>query len=358
MCEKVFKEKYKDLVEYLQGFDYTIAVMQKPENIERIAYEFAWDNINEGVCYVEVRFAPQYHVNKNMDIEKVLASVAKGMDRAKKEYNSTSDIVNKKRPRFEYGIIVCAMRSIPKGVAEYFDKFYEVHADSSDSRVAALASYEAVLAMIKARDHGLPIVGFDLAGAEAGHPASEHAESYALAHKNFFNKTVHAGEAYGAESIFQAITDLHADRLGHCYYLFSEDMIKNPLITNKHDFIKRLVQYIADRRVTIEVCLTSNIQTNPEIQILKEHSFRKMLDSNLSVVICTDNRTVSRTSVSRELELAVEHFDLTYRQLKNCVIYGLKRSFYPGTYNEKRTYARDAINYYESIEKKYPNLLK
>lgn len=358
LYEKVFKDKYKDLPDYLQGFGYTIAVMQKPENLERIAYEFAWDNINEGVCYVEVRFAPQQHINRSMNVEEMLAAISKGMDKAKKEYNSGTDVVNKKKPRFEYGIIVCAMRSVPKGVAEYFDKFYEVHSYSSDSRISALASYELVLAMIKARDRGLPIVGFDLAGAEAGHPASEHAAAYTLAHKNFFNKTVHAGEAYGAESIFQAITDLHADRLGHCYYLFSEEMIKTPLIRNKHDFINKLVHYIADRRVTIEVCLTSNMQTNPAIKELKEHSLRKMLDSKLSIVICTDNRTISKTTVSRELALAVENFDLTSKQLKNSVIYGLKRSFYPGTYPEKRQYVRDVIDCYESVEKKYPNLLK
>jgi adenosine deaminase len=357
MLEKVFKDQYIDLPDYLRGFDYSIAVMQTPENLERIAYEFAWDNINEGVCYVEVRFAPQFHVNKLMSVEGVIAAVSKGMEKAKKEYNSRPDVKKGEHPKFEYGIIACAMRSIATGIAEYFDKFLEIHNYSPIHRVGALASYELVLAMIKARDKGYKVVGFDLAGAEAGFPAVEHKEAYALAHKNFFKKTVHAGEAYGAESIFQAITDLHADRIGHGYYLFSEDMIKKPM-KDKAGFIEKLVEYVADRRITIEVCLTSNLQTNPSIGSLKEHSFHKMIKNKLSVAICTDNRTVSKTTVSKELELAVEHFNLGYKELKNCMIYGLKRSFYPGTYIEKREYVREIIDHYQAVEKKYPDLFK
>ncbi len=358
MFEKVFKDNYKDLPEYLQGFGYSIAVMQTPENIERIAYEFAQDNINEGVYYVEVRFAPQFHVNKLMGVEDVMKSVTKGMNKAKKEHNLSKAVKDGKKPSFEYGIIGCAMRSIPKGVSEFFDSFMDVHKYSSGPRVNALASYELVLSMIKARETGVPVVGFDLAGAESGFPAVEHKDAYALAHRNFFKKTVHAGEAYGAESIFQAITELYADRIGHGYYLFSEDMIKNKNIKDKKDFINRLVQYIADRRITIEVCLTSNMQTNPSIGKLENHSFRKMLDNKLSVSLCTDNRTVSKTTVSRELELAAKHFNLSYVQLKNCMIYGLKRSFYPGTYQEKRDYVRHIIDFYEATELKYPGLLK
>jgi adenosine deaminase len=358
MCDLVFKDNYKDLPDYLQGFGYSISVMQDPESLERIAYEFAMDNIAEGVCYVEARFAPQFHVNRKMNIVKVMESVTKGMDRAKKEYSQSKDVKELKKPPFEYGIIACAMRSIPPGVSAYFDKFMEVHEDSPRSRVSALASYELVFSMIKARNKGLPVVGFDLAGAESGYPAVEHREAYALAHRNFFKKTVHAGEAYGAESIFQAITELYADRIGHGYYLFSEHMIKSKFIKDKKAFIDKLAQYIADRRITIEVCLTSNMQTNPEIGELKNHSFKKMLDNKLSTAICTDNRTVSKTSVSKELELAVDNFNLSSVQLKNCMIYGMKRSFYPGTYAEKRDYVRHIIDFYESIENKYPNILK
>lgn len=353
MYDLVFKDYYKDLPEYLKGFNYTLSVMQTPENLERIAYEFAWDNINEGVCYVEVRFAPQFHVNETMDLESVFSSLTKGFDRAKKEYNNTSDVKKGIKPSFEYGFIACAMRFITKGMNYYFDNFLKSHSYSSMSRACTLASYELVLAIIKLRDEGFPIVGFDLAGPEAGYPAFLHKESYMLAHKNFFKKTVHAGEAYGAESIFQAITELYADRIGHGYYLFSEDMIKNKSITNKKEFIEKLAQYIADRRITIEVCLTSNMQTNPTIGELKNHTFAKMLEHKLSTSICTDNRTVSKTTVSNELNLAVKNFNLKFRDLKNCMIYGMKRSFYPGSYKEKRNYVRNIIDIYEKIESKY-----
>jgi len=352
--ETVFKDSYKDLPEYLKGFDYTIAVMQTPEDLERVAYEFAWDNINEGVCYVEVRFAPQLCINKLMNINDVFKAVSNGLERAKNEYNSSEKVTKQNFSEFEYGIISCAMRSMPK--SEYFDKLLEVHGSSSARRVSALASYELVLAMIKAREKGYKIVAFDLAGAEDGFPAVEHKDAYALAHKNFFKKTVHAGEAYGAESIFQAITELHADRIGHGYYLFSEEMIKNKTIKNKKDFIKKLVEYIADARITIEVCLTSNLQTNPHIGNLKNHSFKKMMENKLSIAICTDNRTVSKTTVSRELELAVDNFNLSSKELKNCMIYGLKRSFYPGSYIAKREYVRKVIDHFLTVEKKYSDL--
>ena len=330
--------------------------MQTPENLERIAYEFAWDNINEGVCYVEVRFAPQLYVNSSMNIDRVFKVVSNGMDKAQNEYNSSEKVKNKELPKFEYAIIACAMRSISK--SDYFDKLLEVHGSSSARRVSALASYELVLAMIKARDKGHKVVGFDLAGAEDGYPAVEHKDAYALAHRNFFRKTVHAGEAYGAESIFQAITELHADRIGHGYYLFSEEMIKNKTIKNKAEFIRRLVEYIADTRITIEVCLTSNLQTNPRIGSLLNHSFKQMMENKLSIAICTDNRTVSKTTVSRELELAVDHFNLSSRELKNCMIYGLKRSFYPGSYIEKREYVRRVIDHFLVIEKKYADVFE
>jgi adenosine deaminase len=199
----------------------------------------------------------------------------------------------------------------------------------------------------------LPIVGFDLAGAEAGYPAGDHAQAYALAHKHFLKKTVHAGEAYGPESIFQAITDLHADRIGHAVYLFDDNMIKSPEIKDKKAYIANLVQFIADRRITIEVCLTSNLQTNPAIHSLAEHSFKHMRKAKLSATFCTDNRTVSQTTVSAEILKAVQAFHITPKELKNFVIYGFKRSFFPGSYIKKREYVHQIIEYYEKIEKQF-----
>jgi adenosine deaminase len=196
---------------------------------------------------------------------------------------------------------------------------------------------------------GIPVVGFDLAGQEDGYPEIEHQEAYAFAHANFLHKTVHAGEAYGAESIFQAITALHADRIGHGYLLFSPERILDAKIADKARFAERLAEYIADRRVTIEVCITSNLQTNPTIGTVESHALRKMLDKRLSVAICTDNRLVSHTTVTRELALAVGHAGLTARELRDVVIHGFKRSFYPGSYAEKRQYVRKVINHCDAV---------
>ncbi len=351
---RVFKSQYADLTEYLQGFAYTTAVMQTPEALERVGYELAQDNQAEGVRYIEVRFAPQLHQNERMTSIDVMAALDRGLRRAKDEFNGRAAVRDGLEPPFEYGIIACAMRMFGKGFSTYFDQLLDVHAHSERKWVFSLASVELVRAAVEARDRlGLPIVGFDLAGAEAGYPAGDHAQAYAVAHKNFLKKTVHAGEAYGPESIFQAITDLHADRLGHAVYLFDEGMIKSPDIKDKKAYVANLVQFIADRRITIEVCLTSNLQTIPAIRDLSRHSFRRMRKAKLSATFCTDNRTVSQTTVTDEILKAVQAFHITPKELKNFVIYGFKRSFFPGTYMKKREYVHQVIEYYEKIERQF-----
>jgi adenosine deaminase len=220
-----------------------------------------------------------------------------------------------------------------------------------------LASLELARAAVVARDeHQLPIVGFDLAGEEAGYPAGDHAAAFHYAHKNFMKKTVHAGEAYGPESIFQAITDLHADRIGHGTYLLQPSSITDPNIADKEAYVENLGQHIADRRITLEICLTSNLQTNPHMKSLADHTFSTLRQHRLSTTLCTDNRTVSNTTVTRELKLAVDHLGLNKRDLKSIIIYGFKRSFFPGTYLSKRNYVRQIIDYYDHIEKQFfPN---
>ena len=192
-----------------------------------------------------------------------------------------------------------------------------------------------------------------LAGEEAGYPADDHAPAFQFAHKSFLKKTVHAGEAYGPESIFQAITDLHADRIGHGSYLLEPDAISDPTIEDRELYVQQLGEYIADRRITLEVCLSSNLQTNPHLVDVSQHSFRKQRESRLSTTICTDNRTVSNTTVSKELRLAIDHLSLSRGDLKSIIIYGFKRSFFSGTYQRKRAYVRQIIDYYREIEKRF-----
>lgn len=352
--ELVFKSQYRSLKEYLVGFAYTTGVMQTPESLERVAYEFAWDNINEGVAYVEVRFAPQLHINPKQNILDVLVAVNRGLNRAKLEQNTQSDVMDGTKPRFEYGIITSALRMFGPHYSHHYAQFYNVHPFSEPREVHPLASLALARAAVSIRDkQALPIVGFDLAGEEAGYPAEHHWEAFDHAHRHFLKKTVHAGEAYGPESIFQAITDLKADRIGHGYYLFSVGSIQDKAIEDKRRYVRELSEFIADRRITIEVCLTSNLQTNPRIKSLFRHAFKRMQRSHLSTTFCTDNRTVSGTTVTNEIHMAANTFRLKPRQLKDIIIYGFKRSFFPGSYPEKRNYVRSIIDHYEKVEKKY-----
>ena len=352
--ETVFKEKYKSLIEYLQGFAYTTAVMQTPEALERVAYEFAIDNFEEGVRYVEPRFAPQQHVSPSYPIEDVLYSVDAGFSRAKKEINSLPAIKSGKEPPFEYGILCCAMRMFTREFSGYYKRFVNLHPHMPDDDLYGLASLDLVRSMVFARDkYGLPIAGLDLAGAEKGFPAVDHRHAFELAQQHFFKKTIHAGEAYGPPSIFQAIVDCHADRIGHGTHLFDGSMVDLPTQKEKKAYVQALWEYIADRRITIEVCLTSNLQTMPKLKSVKNHPVAEMLDKRISVTFCTDNRLVSRTTATNELELAVSNFDIEPKKLKDIVIYGFKRNFYSGEYLKKRKYVRKVIDYYESVEKEF-----
>lgn len=348
--ELVFKEKYQNLEEYLTTFGYSCAVMQKPEYLERIAYELAQDNQHEGVRYIEVRFAPQLHINTMMTMETVLESVNNGLLRAQQEFNRQPQVRNGSEPPFYYGIIVCAMRSFDGHLSEHYANFVTAHTYSDMKSIRKMASFELAQGAVKIRDErGIPIVGFDLAGAEKGFPPRDHWRAFQYAHEHFMSKTVHAGEAYGATSIFQAITDLHADRIGHGYYLFDSDKIQDDGIQDKQRYIAELCEYIAEHRITLEVCLTSNLQTNPALENLTDHALQHMLAGDMSITLCTDNRTVSKTSVSHEILLALEHFDIPLKQLKDIIIYGFKRCFFPDTYSNKRKYVRQCIDYYERL---------
>lgn len=352
----VFKDNYENLAAYLEGFKYINAVLQNEPSLERVAYELALDNIHEGVRYIEVRFAPQLHQHKHLSVINVLKAVNRGLSRAKKDFNSGDHSLKEKHNRipFNYGIIVCAMRMFDYGFSEYFDALLDVHKHSERNWIFSLASQELVKASVEARDRfNMPIVGFDLAGQEKGYPAVDHKKAYALAHKNFLKKTVHAGEAFGPESIFQAITELNADRIGHGVHLFNSKMIYSSDIEDKESYVENLVQYIGDRRITLEVCLTSNLQTIPHLSDLKRHSFGKMRKAGLSITICTDNRTISNTTVTDEMLKAVETFNLNTEDLKAIIAYGFKRSFFPGTYMEKRNYVRQVLNEYEAVEKQF-----
>ncbi len=353
LLRTVFKRNYRNLPDYLRGFAYTVAVMQDKEDIERIACELAEDNQAEGVRYIEVRFAPQLHTTKGLGLREVLVAVDRGLARAARRFNKRAAIVRGDEPPFHYGIIVCAMRFFEEVYSRDLGRFLRAHKHAPRNEVFGMASLELARAVTEIkRETGLPIVGFDLAGAEKGNPASAHRAAYQVAHQAFLGKTVHAGEDYGAESIFQAITDLHADRIGHGTHLFDTRSIRDPRLRNATDrrrYVDQLVQFVGDRRVTLEVCLTSNMQTMPKLESMRQHPFGKMLKHRLSATICTDNRLVSRTTMTDELMLAVDAFNLNLKQLRDIIIYGFKRSFFPLPYLEKRHYVHEVIDYFERV---------
>lgn len=198
----------------------------------------------------------------------------------------------------------------------------------------------------------MPIVALDLAGAERGYPARDHVDAFAFAHKNFLFKTIHAGEGFGPESIFQAITDCHAERIGHGFHLFHDN---SGTSVNKYD-IDDFVRYLGHRRICFEVCLSSNVQTMPHLNKssdLIDHPVRRMLAEGLAVTLCTDNTTVSHTSMVQELALAVTSLGLTQEELKAIVMTGFKRSFMASAYVNKRRYTDEIGAYYDQVEAQY-----
>ena len=209
-----------DLPLYLEGFCHTVGVMQTEDALERVAYETLEDMMNDGVYYLETRFAPLIHMEKGLTPEAVVSAVLRGLEKGKQDFN------------VHYGLILAAMR----------------HMQPADSlKVAELA--------VKFRSQG--VVGFDFAGAEKGFPVIQHIEAFNYITKHHFNSTIHAGEAFGIESIRQAVSS-GAHRIGHGTKLV-EDMVLT------EDGIVRtmgtLAQYVLDKRIPLEICLTSNLHT-------------------------------------------------------------------------------------------------
>lgn len=330
----VFKNFYKDLPDYLKGFQYTCKVLQDLETLERVSYELLIDSYEDGIIHIEPRYAPELLKSPKTSTEDVILAIEKGFQKALKEINEKikqeNSIIEAKsqKPEFSYSHIICAIRTW----------------DPSKSIQAIQEAYEVK------KKHDIALLALDLAGAENGFPAIDHLQAFNFAHEKFFYKTVHAGEAYGPSSIFQAISHLHADRIGHGFHLFNYEMINTTDKSKANKYVENLVRYIAEKRITIEVCLTSNLQTLPELKgDLKNHSLAKMLENGLSVAICTDNRLVSNTTISKELALAQSTFDIKRKLMKKIIMYGIKRSFYPANYLKKKEFIDKCSKYYDYI---------
>ncbi|MEP6763726.1 MAG: adenosine deaminase [Gemmatimonadaceae bacterium] len=250
----------RNLEDYLARFSVTLDVMQNAAALERIAYELVVDAAADGVQYIEVRFCPALNTREGLTAEDAVRATLKGLSRGEKESGTVARA------------IICALRS--------------VHAPHSQQMAELAVAY---------KDRG--VVAFDLAGGEAGNPASDHAGAFAYARAHDLAVTVHAGEGAGPESIREAVHICGADRIGHGTRLYED---------------AALLAYVRDRRIPLEICLTSNVQTRVS-PTFADHPIAQYVAQGLVVTLNTDNRLMSGVSLTDEYVHCAEHlgFDLS-----------------------------------------------
>jgi adenosine deaminase len=273
------------LAKYLEGFRHTIAVTQTEEALERVAYEQAEDLSRDGVVYYETRFAPLFHTKKGLSHQQVVAAVLKGMARGRQDFGVQS------------GLIICAMRNMN-------------------------VSLEMAELAVDFRERG--VVGFDLAGEEGGFPPKKHVDAFHYIQRENFNITVHAGEGFGKESIWQAIQYCGAHRIGHGTRLIDDIAVAEGRAVKLGD----LAQYVLDKRIPLEVCLLSNVHTGATPS-LEQHPFKILYRERFRVTLNTDNRLMSDTSMTKEFAAAAETFGLTLEDFEKITINAMKSAFLP-----------------------------
>lgn len=272
---------------FLEGFEHTSGVLQTEESLERVAYEMLEDMKKDGVVYVETRFAPVFHTGKGLHHETVVRSVLRGLERGKRDFG------------VEYAVILCAMRNMRPQISE---------------EIAELA--------VDFRDHG--VVAFDLAGEEGGYPPKKHVDACHYIQRENFNITIHAGEAFGKESIWQAIQWCGAHRIGHATRLIEDMKVKDGEVLS----MGTLAQYVLDKRLPLEICLTSNVHTGA-VRSLKEHPFGIYYRYRFRVTLNTDDRLMSKITLTDEYQTAAEVFDLKIDELEKLTINAMKSAFLP-----------------------------
>jgi adenosine deaminase len=273
------------LAKYLEGFKHTVAVMQSEEALERIAYEQAADLSEDGVVYYETRFAPVFHTEKGLSHQQVVAAVLKGMARGRHDFGIQS------------GLIICAMRNMN-------------------------VSLEMAELAVDFRARG--VVGFDLAGEEGGFPPKKHVDAFHYIQRENFNITIHAGEGFGKESIWQAIQYCGAHRIGHGTRLIDDIAISGGRAVKLGD----LAQYVLDKRIPLEICLISNVHTGAAPS-LEQHPFKILYAEKFRVTLNTDNRLMSDTSMTKEFAAAAATFGLTIGDFEKITINAMKSAFLP-----------------------------
>jgi adenosine deaminase len=286
------------LVEYLKTFDVTIAVMQTEAGLARVAREFVLDLAADGVIYGEIRWAPEQHLTRGLTLDQVVEAVQAGLEQG-------IDDVRDAGSGIRVGQLVSAMRHADRGL-----------------EIAELA--------VRHRDNG--VVGFDIAGAEAGFPAGKLRDAFDFLAQNFFPATVHAGEADGLESIRGALFDGRALRLGHGVRIAEDISTAREDDENTYMTIGPVAQWVKDREIALELSPSSNLQTGAIAQWgdeLIDHPFDLLYQLGFHVTVNTDNRLMSRTTLSRELALLAEAFDYEVADLEVFQLNAAASAFLP-----------------------------
>jgi adenosine deaminase len=278
------------LERYLETFQHTVGVTQTASALSRVARECAEDLADDGVVYAEVRFAPELHTDQGLTLHQVIDAVLAG-------FRDGAQLASERGHWIRIGVLLTAMRTA-----------------THSKQIAELA--------VEYRNAG--VVGFDIAGAEAGFPPTRHLDAFEYLRRENAHFTIHAGEAFGLPSIWEAIQWCGADRLGHGVRIV-DDIATSA--DGSHE-LGKLAAYVRDRRIPLELCPSSNVQTGAAPSIA-EHPIGMLRDLNFRVTLNTDNRLMSGTSMTREMELCCEAFGWTLDDLQWLTVNAMKSAFIP-----------------------------
>ncbi|GGU74024.1 adenosine deaminase 1 [Streptomyces litmocidini] len=278
------------LERYLETFAHTCAVMQTRDALFRVAAECAVDLAEDGVVYAEVRYAPEQHLEGGLTLEEVVEAVNEGFREGERQARADGH-------RIRVGALLTAMRHAARAL-----------------EIAELAN--------RYRDSG--VVGFDIAGAEAGYPPTRHLDAFEYLKRENNHFTIHAGEAFGLPSIWQALQWCGADRLGHGVRIIDDIEVADDGSVR----LGRLAAYVRDKRVPLEMCPSSNLQTGAAASFA-EHPIGLLRKLHFRATVNTDNRLMSGTSMSREFELLIDAFDYTLDDMQWFTVNAMKSAFIP-----------------------------
>ncbi|MFB7516827.1 adenosine deaminase [Streptomyces sp. NPDC056144] len=290
------------LERYLETFVHTCAVMQTREALVRVAAECAVDLAEDGVVYAEVRYAPEQHLEGGLSLEEVVEAVNEGFREGERQARANGH-------RIRVGALLTAMRHAARSL-----------------EIAELAN--------RYRDTG--VVGFDIAGAEAGFPPTRHLDAFEYLKRENNHFTIHAGEAFGLPSIWQALQWCGADRLGHGVRIIDDIEVDEDGSVR----LGRLAAYVRDKRIPLEMCPTSNLQTGAAASYA-EHPIGLLRKLHFRATVNTDNRLMSGTSMSREFELLTEAFGYTLDDMGWFTVNAMKSAFIP--FDERLAMINDVI---------------